>query len=111
MVIVNINNNNFIEEKKVESKPVERKDAVEEEELDDTLMSLKPDVIEDEFYMDNLHIAVINSKYLGDEEGIALGKLVADEEGYVLDALTDEEYIKAVEKYEELQMIFSEEED
>ena len=66
---------------------------------------LKDDVVEGFFSIDGMEIAKISNDYLGDDS-LAFGRIAFENYSYVLLPLTDDEYEKALKRYQQLMDAF-----
>lgn len=77
------------------------------------MLTLKQEFIKDYFYLNSEKIAILENKAFKnvDENLLILAKVNENEKEIILEPLTDEEYEKAIKKYNLLVEVFAEDGD
>ena len=79
----------------------------EEIKKEDQLIEVPEHMIDARFMMDDIEIVVLNNETLKqNENNLILGKIVDKGEDLVIEQLTDQEYMTAVQKYAEIEKLF-----
>lgn len=83
------------------------------EEKQENMLTLKPEFVKDYFFLNSEKIAILENKAFKnvDENLLILAKVNENEKEVILEPLTDEEYDRAIKKYNLLVDMLSEEDD